>query len=113
MIRNAVSAVARPLAVAATSITLGPWASLTVRVKLLPLTRARWPWTLTLAPAGLTVPLTCAVALWTIAVSAGAETVSCTGFCGLGGGVSAPQPPSRAPRSGHDEGSEPHVEQPG
>jgi hypothetical protein len=84
--RNAVSAVARPRAVAATSITLGPWARLTVLVKLLPLTWARWPWTLTRAPGGLTVPLTCAVALWTIAVSEGAETLSCTGFCGLGAG---------------------------
>ena len=68
-------------------------------VKLLPLTWARWPWTLTRAPGGLTVPLTCAVALWTMAVSEGAETLSCTGFCGLGGGVSAPHPQAGCRRS--------------
>ena len=37
------------------------------------------------------------VAPWTTAVSTGREIWSCTGFCGLGGGASAPQPPRRAP----------------
>ena len=71
---------------------VGALSEVDVLVKLLPLTWARWPWTLTRAPGGLTVPLTCVVELWTMAVSDGAETLSCTGFCGLGGGVSAPHP---------------------
>ena len=91
--RNAVSAAARPLAVAATSITLAPWASLTLELNSPPLTRARRPCTRTRAPGGLTVPRTCMRAPSTTAVSAGAEIVSCTGFCGLGGGASSPQPP--------------------
>ena len=90
--RNAVSAAARPRAVAATSITFGPCASLTSELNVPPLTRAARPWTRTRAPAGLTRPLTSMLAPWTTAVSAGAEISSCTGFSGLGGGSSPPQP---------------------
>ena len=78
-----------------------------------PLTRAAWPWTRTRAPGGLTLPRTSMLAPWTTAVSTGVEISSRTGCLGLGRRVVAAAAGEGAGAACRDEGSEPHVDQPG